>query len=103
MGAADFFGSGQIGDAARQLEQAVIGARGEVHLLHGGTHQVLAGFIQAAVLADIGVAHVGIAQHARRGFTAQAEALALDLALSPRAAGRWTGKQTRSSDEACKR
>jgi hypothetical protein len=38
----------QIGNGACQLEDAVIGAGAQIHLLHGGAHEISAGFIQLA-------------------------------------------------------
>ena len=50
-----------------------------MHLRHGCLHQVLAGFVQCAVLAQVGCAHVGVAQNASLRLATVVETLALDL------------------------
>jgi hypothetical protein len=42
----DRLAAGQVRDGARQLEDAVIGAGGELELVHGSAHQASAGFIE---------------------------------------------------------
>ena len=61
----DVVGAGQVGDRARQLEHAVVGARREVQLAHGRLHQPLARAIELAVPAHLGRPHVGVGQQAR--------------------------------------
>ena len=51
----------QIGDSARQLEDAVEGAGAHAQLRHAGAQQALAGLVQAAVLVHFRRAHVSIA------------------------------------------
>ncbi len=60
----DVFRAGQVGDRARQLEHAMVGARREVQLAHGRLHQPLAGLVEPAVLADLGWPHVGVGAQA---------------------------------------
>ena len=58
---ADVFAAGQISDGARQFEDAVVGARRKLELVHGGLHQRLAGVVQLAEFAHFGGTHVGVA------------------------------------------
>ena len=51
---------GQIGNSPGQLEDAVIGAGAQLHLLHGGFEQIGAGFVNRAELADFGRPHIGV-------------------------------------------
>ena len=76
MVALDVFGAGEVGDGAGDFEDAVVGAGGEVHLLHG-LFEVDLGFgIERAVFADLFRAHRGVGVDAFAG----GEAEALDVA-----------------------
>jgi len=52
----------QVSDGARQFQNAVVSARGELHLAHGGFHQLLSIRIQRAVFAGIRVFHICIGE-----------------------------------------
>lgn len=56
----DFFGGGEVGDGAGNLEDAVVGAGGEGEFFHGLLEKVAEGGIDRAVLADLGVGHAGV-------------------------------------------
>ncbi len=53
-------GSGQVGDGACQLEDAVIRTGAELHLAHGRAQQLPAGLVHGAVVAHLGGSHVGV-------------------------------------------
>ncbi len=57
----DAITAGQVGDGAGQLEDAVIGTRRELQLVHGRAHQGAAGIIQLGKLSHLGWAHIRIA------------------------------------------
>jgi len=61
----DLLTPGQIRDGARQLEDAVIGARRQVQLRHGRAHQGLALIVHLTELPHLGHAHVGVADDVR--------------------------------------
>src|SRR5689334_17216346 len=44
---------GQIRDRARELQDAVVGAGGELELAHGGPHEAVGGGVELAVLLDL--------------------------------------------------
>lgn len=72
----DALATGEVGDGSRDLENAVVGAGGEVHLLHGVLEITRAGGIERAMFAHEFGGHGGIGGDA----FVFAEALALDLA-----------------------
>ena len=51
----------QVGDGEGELEDAVVGARRELQLVHGGAYQGAAGLVQLAELAYLRRAHIGVA------------------------------------------
>ena len=55
-----FITTSQVCNRARQYQDAVIGTRREVQLVHGGAHQLPAGIVQLAMLAQAGGLHVGV-------------------------------------------
>ena len=67
----DALAARQVGDGARQLEHAVVGARGQLELAHGRLHQGAAGIVQGAELAHLGRAHVGVAGSCAPGLLAK--------------------------------
>jgi hypothetical protein len=75
MSRLDVWTAGQIRNRPRQFEDAVVGARGKLELVHGGFDQAAGGIVQGAVFAYFGGAHIGIA-----GEIGAGETLALDLA-----------------------
>ena len=50
----------QVSDSASQLEDAVIGAGTQLHLLHRSLEQIGAGFVYRAEFADFGRPHIGV-------------------------------------------
>lgn len=60
VGGLDILISGQIGDGAGQLEDAMVGPGAEPHLLHRCFEQIGAGSIERAKLADFRRPHIGI-------------------------------------------
>ena len=75
----DRVGAGEVGDGARDLEDAVVGAGGEVELLHGLLEKLAERRIDGAMLADLRVRHAGVGAGARAGEAgALAEARGLD-------------------------
>ncbi len=59
----DIFAFGEVGDGAGQFQDAVVGSRREVQLLHGGLQEPLAGGVGFAEVAHFGGAHLGVAGH----------------------------------------
>ena len=78
VGCLNLRGSRQIGNGAAEFEDAMIGPRTKVHLLHGGAHEVFAGFIQLAKHLHFGRPHVTIDED--MGFVERRETGGLDLA-----------------------
>jgi len=68
----DFFGSGEVGEGVGDFEDAVVGAGGEVHLLHGLFEVALAFGIEGAVFADVFRVHGGVGGVAVRCGEAEA-------------------------------
>lgn len=58
MTRADRFTPRQIGDSERELQDAVVGACGKLHLAHGAFHQPATGFVQRAELPYLSHAHI---------------------------------------------
>ena len=78
-------GAGQVGDGARDLEDAVVGARGEVQLFHGLLQEPAEGGVGSAVRADLRMRHAGVDGGARAGEAgALAEAGGLDARADDR-------------------
>ena len=55
------FGAVEVGDGARHLEYAVIGAGGEGESLHGSAQQSDGGFVGLGILVYHALGHLGIA------------------------------------------
>ena len=60
MGGGDAFGTGEVGDGAGDLEDAVIGAGREVELLHCLLQQIAEGGVERTMVADQGMRHPGV-------------------------------------------
>src|ERR1022692_4477256 len=60
----DGLGFAQVGDGARQLEDAVVCAGRESHAAHGHFERALAGLVQRAQLADVARGHLGVVETA---------------------------------------
>src|SRR5664279_347655 len=73
----DGFGSREVGHRARNLENAVVGARAEPLLHHGPLQQVLGVSTQFAVFPDLAGAYLSIGVNA---FTLRTKAHQLDIA-----------------------
>lgn len=56
----DLFAAGEVGDGSRDLEDAVVGAGGEVHLFHRVLQITRAGRVERAVLTHEFGGHGGI-------------------------------------------
>ncbi len=60
VGGGNIHAAGKVGDGAGEFEDAVVGAGGELQLVHGGAHQSSAGFIQGAILAHLRRVHIRV-------------------------------------------
>ena len=67
VGRGDGAGPGEIGDSARDLENAIVGAGREVQLFHGLLQQDSKGAIDGTMLADLRMGHAGVDSGARAG------------------------------------
>ena len=56
----NLFASREIGDCPRQLQDAVLGSRREVHLAHRRPHQALTFILQLAKLTYLPHSHIGV-------------------------------------------
>ena len=85
--------AGQVGDRARQLEHAVIGARAQLQLPHRRAHEILACCVDRAELLHLGRAHVAVDEHV--GLAQLGEAFVLDLArrFHPARGSLWTARR----------
>jgi hypothetical protein len=70
----------QVGDCARQFENAVVSTRRELKLGHGAFHQRPPGIIQLAELANFSRAHIRIAG---QGNILEAVALPIPGSFNP--------------------
>jgi len=61
VGDVDALVAGKVGDGARHLQDAVIGASAESETVHGSFHQVLAVFVDVAPLAEQLLVHLCVA------------------------------------------
>src|SRR5574340_690153 len=69
VGGGDLVAAAEVGDGTRELEDAVVGAGGELELVHGGTHEAAAGFIEGAKLAHLCRVHIGVGSQRCTGKT----------------------------------
>jgi len=60
------FGAGQVGDGAGDLENPVVGAGGQVELLHRLLQQVAERRVEVTMLLDLGLGHAGVGLHRGR-------------------------------------
>ena len=61
MGGEDFFGAFKVGNGAGYLQDAVVGASGEVETFHGGTEETDACLVRFGILVNHALGHLGVA------------------------------------------
>jgi len=52
--------SSEVGDGARDFQDAVVGAGAELEIRHGVAEELLPGAVELAVLLDLAVGHLGV-------------------------------------------
>ena len=76
------FALSQVGDRACKLQHPVIAACRELQLVHRRLHEIFAGFIQVAELADFGRAHIGVTGYPIRTDACRPYAKSIALTLT---------------------
>ena len=84
---ANFAFFGQIGDGAAELEHTMIRPCAEVHLLHGGAHEVAPSLVELAEVLHLGRPHIAVDQQVGLAQAGKASFLHLARPLHPRADG----------------
>ena len=82
VGGGDVGAGVEVGDGARELQDAVVGARGEMQLVDGGAQQRLHGIGERAELADVARAHLRVVRHRQPGKAALLDGARLPHALA---------------------
>ena len=63
----DFFGGAQIGNGARDFQDAIVGAGGEAELLHRLLQEIAERGVDHAMFADVRIGHAGVGGDFRAG------------------------------------